>query len=64
MKEGVVMGHGWKTISREIVSKKACSCGKGNIIEWEIEEESDHSFHNRFDNRTEFTCPDKCHIRK
>ncbi|WP_342438150.1 hypothetical protein NSS79_02485 [Paenibacillus sp. FSL L8-0436] len=58
------MGHGWHTVGKEELSRRPCSCGKGFIIVWEIEEESDWHAHNRFDKYTEYACPDKCYSKK
>jgi len=37
------MGMGWKEFSRTEVRRRLCKCGKGEVIEYSVEEESDFS---------------------
>ncbi|WP_157042277.1 hypothetical protein [Neobacillus jeddahensis] len=57
------MGHGWHGKER-VISEVPCSCKKGFIIKYLLEEECDYPPFERTNERTEYTCPDKCHIKK
>ncbi|TCT14584.1 hypothetical protein EDC18_10565 [Natranaerovirga pectinivora] len=58
------MGHGWKNVSDTEISRKPCSCGKGFIVVYEIEQECDYPPFERTSTHTKYECPDKCYIRK
>jgi|GEM_PF-3629505 len=58
------MGMGWKRAYGEdgmekLSSCKPCSCGKGKVLVYSWEEESDFSLENRVEFRTEIQC-DNC----
>lgn len=57
------MGMGWKTTGRSISSNAPCKCGSGEIIHYDTTEESDYPPFEREGTDTEYTCPNKCHLR-
>lgn len=52
------MGHGWKLMRKEEVSRKPCKCGQGFVVDYEEEWESDMSG-DEIENSTKIECPNK-----
>jgi hypothetical protein len=50
------MGHGWKIVSKDVIKKEPCLCGKGFIVTYEITQESDYSFDDRVTTERENEC--------
>lgn len=56
-------GHGNYMVERNEVSRKACKCGKGEVITYEEKWDSDWKGES-FDYTVERTCPDACHYKQ
>lgn len=55
-------GHGWHCVSKRVVERKKCDCGKGEIIYYEEEWESDWAG-DKTKESVEITCED-CKLKR
>lgn len=55
---GIIMGMGWKNVnsSRTEVASRVCKCGRGKIVKYEVEQESDYPPFERTINEVERVC--------
>lgn len=52
-------GHGWHCTGTYEISRRKCKCGKGEVIEYKEEWESDWAG-DKTEYHTKNTCPDNC----
>lgn len=58
------MGMGWK-VRHIFDSERSCKCGKGKVVVYKLEEESEYPpFERDGGYSSELKCPDKCEYQK